>query len=74
MSETGERTREVAVEETTRPSDSPGRVVQDERLVGEVPVEESELLVLIAQDLGTYLRADDESAHLRARDRLDRLT
>ena len=44
-----------------------------EALDGEVPVEESELLVRVAQDLGTYLREDDESALLEARDRLDRL-
>jgi hypothetical protein len=42
-------------------------------LDGEVPVEESELLVRVTQDLGTYLREDDESALLEARDRLDRL-
>jgi hypothetical protein len=63
---------EPSVTELLGPLD--GHVKRLEALDGEVPVEESELLVLIAQDLGTYLRADDESAHLRARDRLDRLT
>ena len=43
-------------------------------LDGEVPTAESELLVRIAQDVGTYLREDDESALAEARDRLDRLT
>jgi hypothetical protein len=45
-----------------------------EALDGEVPAPESELLVRIAQDLGTYLREDDESALVEARDRLDRLS
>ena len=44
-----------------------------EALDGEVPASESELLVRIAQDLGTYLREDDESALAEARDRLGRL-
>ncbi|MEF8842846.1 MAG: TFIIB-type zinc ribbon-containing protein [Haloarculaceae archaeon] len=44
-----------------------------EALDGDVPVGESELLVRIARDVGTYLREDDESALLEARDRLDRL-
>jgi len=44
-----------------------------EALDGDVPAEESELLVRVARGVGTYLREDDESALLEARDRLDRL-
>ena len=44
-----------------------------EALDGEVPAEESELLVRIAQGVGRYLREDDESALAEARNRLDRL-
>jgi len=44
-----------------------------EALDGDVPVAESELLVRIARGVGTYVREDDESALLEARDRLDRL-
>jgi hypothetical protein len=44
-----------------------------EALDGAVPAEESELLVRIAQGVGRYLREDDESALVEARDRLDRL-
>jgi len=44
-----------------------------EALNGDVPAGESELLVRIARGVGTYLREDDESALLAARDRLDRL-
>lgn len=58
--------------EVLGPLDS--HVKRVEALDGEVPVEESELLVRIAQEVGTYLREDDESALLRARDRLDRLS
>lgn len=51
-----------------------GHLKRVEALDGEVPPSESELLVRIAQDVGTYLREDDESALLEARDRLDRLS
>jgi len=44
-----------------------------EALDGDVPAEESELLVRVARGVGIYLREDDESALLAARDRLDRL-
>ena len=50
-----------------------GHLRRVEALDGEVPVGESELLVRIAQDVGRYLREDDESALAEARDRLDRL-
>ena len=50
-----------------------GHVKRVRALDGDVPVEESELLVRIARDLGVYIREDDESALTEARDRLDRL-
>jgi len=49
------------------------RLKRVEALDGAVPAEESELLVRIAQGVGRYLREDDESALVEARDRLDRL-
>lgn len=44
-----------------------------EALDGDVPPEQAEVLVAAARALGTYLREDDESALIEARDRVDRL-
>jgi uncharacterized Zn finger protein (UPF0148 family) len=49
------------------------RVKRVRALQGDVPVEESEALVRVARELGTYLREDDDSALATATTRLDGL-